>query len=92
MRGDAIMTEDLRANGDLISQFRDVVINCNIDKVPKFVRELLQAEAWRSFIVAFTPCENRSFLEFIRDRPVKGCGWDPKMVAARQCGYPLSCW
>jgi hypothetical protein len=79
---------DLRFNGAKVIAFRHAVANCNIELIPKVVREIIDSQAWRKFVASMEPFENASFIEFIRDPPHKGCGWQPTIVQGliEKCG------
>jgi hypothetical protein len=54
----------------------------NLEAVPRNVRRVIETGAWRERIYRGRTFTNASFLEFITDKPLKGCGWSPEKVEA----------
>jgi hypothetical protein len=54
----------------------------NLEAVPRTIRRVIETEAWRERIYRGRPLTNATFLEFITDKPLKGCGWPPEKVEA----------
>ena len=76
-------SRDPRENGRLVAQFRHEVITCNIARIPRLVRDLIATEGWKIFLASPNQMyQHKSFVEFIRARPLQGCGWEPQMVEA----------
>src|SRR6516225_5277398 len=77
-----LQNNDPRFNGTIVTAFRHVVATCNINNIPSVVADLLDTGAWRIFLAGMQLHQHTNFLEFIRNPPYQGCGWDPEMVEA----------
>ena len=76
-------SRDPREDGRLVAQFRHEVINCNIARIPRRLRHLIDTEGWKIFLASPNQMyQHEFFVEFIRGVPLKGCGWEPRMVEA----------
>ena len=54
----------------------------NLEAVPRTIRRVIETEAWREREYRGRKLENATFIEFITDKPLKGCGWPPEKVEA----------
>lgn len=74
----------LRDKGSLVQGFWDAVNRGtgSIANVAPLVRRIIETGAWQERIQDGTTFTNGSFLEFIVDAPLKGCGWQPDKVEA----------
>lgn len=52
----------------------------NLEAVPRTIKRVIETEAWREREYRGRTLTNTSFLEFITDKPLKGCGWPPLKV------------
>jgi hypothetical protein len=73
---------DLRRNAEVVFAFRHSVNFCNLDHIPKLVREVLVSEAWSQRYEAGHLFKYDRFIDFITTEPLAGCGWEPQYVEA----------
>lgn len=74
----------LRDKGSLVQGFWDAVNRGtgSLANVAPLVRRIIETGAWRERVQDGKTFTNDTFLEFIVDPPLKGCGWQPDKVAA----------
>lgn len=79
------MKPNLRERGNLVNSLCRAINDGtgDLENVPRLVKRVIITEAWRARIAADErEYKNNSFLEFITDKPLKGCGWSPVKVEA----------
>jgi hypothetical protein len=54
----------------------------NLEAVPRSIKRVIETEAWREREYRGRTLRNATFLEFVTDKPLKGCGWPPEKVEA----------
>lgn len=74
----------LRDKGSLVQGFWDAVNRGtgSLANVAPLVRRIIETGAWRERVHDGTTFTNDTFLDFIVDPPLKGCGWQPDKVEA----------
>lgn len=74
----------LRDKGSLVQGFWDAVNRGtgSLANVAPLVRRIIETGAWRERVQDGKTFTNDTFLDFIVDPPLKGCGWQPDKVEA----------
>jgi hypothetical protein len=54
----------------------------DLAQVPGLIHEVITSGAWRERTYHGKTYQNGSFLEFITNKPLRGCGWPPEKVEA----------
>jgi hypothetical protein len=73
---------DLAKNAKIVHEFKTAVRTCNINQIPFFVREVIEAGAWKARYEATHCFEFSAFRDFITSDPIAGCGWTKEKVEA----------
>lgn len=76
------MEINFREKGTMVQALWDSVNETtgNLSIVPGLIRRVLETGAWRERIHRGKTYRNDSFLAFITNKPMQGCGWPPEKV------------
>lgn len=84
------MDLNLRDKGSIVESLWHTVDDAagNLKHVPALVRKVIETEAWRRREQRGKVYEHSSFLSFITEKPVAGCGWPTAKVEALLKDHP----